>query len=166
MAVGAGGLVLRFGHLYGPGSAFALDGSFTRQVRARKVPVVGNGTAVFSFTHAHDAATAVAAALDTGRQGVLNVVDDTHVPVREWLPARAGLLGAPAPKRAPAALARMAAGAWGRGFAGCSLSSTTTARPPWSADPPDRRGKAYVIRLTARNEIKHAATQRFTLRIR
>ena len=140
MAVGAGGLVLRFGHLYGPGSAFALDGSFTRQVRARKVPVVGNGTAVFSFTHAHDAATAVAAALDTGRQGVLNVVDDTHVPVREWLPARAGLLGAPAPKRAPAALARMAAGAWGRGFAGCSL--------------------------TARNEIKHAATQRFTLRIR
>ena len=116
LTVGAGGLVLRLGHLYGPGSAYGPEGSFTRQVRAGKVPVVGKGTAVFSFTHAHDAATAVAAALDKGGPGVLNVVDDTPVPVHEWLPALAELLGAPAPKRVPAPLARMAIGGWGVAF--------------------------------------------------
>jgi nucleoside-diphosphate-sugar epimerase len=116
LTTGAGGLVLRFGHLYGRGSAYGPEGSFTRQVRAGKVPVVGNGTAVFSFTHAHDAATAVAAALDKGGPGVLNVVDDTPVPLHEWLPALADLLGAPPPKRAPALLARMAVGGWGVSF--------------------------------------------------
>ena len=101
LTVGAGGLVLRLGHLYGPGSAYG---------------PVGKGTAVFSFTHAHDAATAVAAALDKGGPGVLNVVDDTPVPMHEWLPALAELLGAPAPKRVPAPLARMAIGGWGVAF--------------------------------------------------
>src|SRR5699024_5279073 len=35
------GTVLRFGHLYGPGTSYAADGSFLRQVRSRKVPIVG-----------------------------------------------------------------------------------------------------------------------------
>ncbi|MCP2342684.1 NAD-dependent epimerase/dehydratase family protein [Actinomadura rupiterrae] len=109
----AGGLVLRLGHLYGPGSVFAPDGSFVRQVRAGKVPVVGGGGAVFSFTHADDVATAVAAALDRDVTGVLNIVDDEPAPVREWLPELARILDAPAPKRAPAALARLAVGGWG-----------------------------------------------------
>ena len=60
----AGGVVLRFGHLYGPGSMFARGGSFAADVAAGKVPLVGGGHAVFSFTHARDAATAVLAALD------------------------------------------------------------------------------------------------------
>lgn len=113
----AGGLVLRLGHLYGPGSVFAADGSFVRQVRAGKVPLVGGGHAVFSFTHADDVAAAVGAALD--RQdvtGVLNVVDDRPVPVSEWLPRLAEILGAPAPRKAPAALARLAVGGWGVAF--------------------------------------------------
>lgn len=109
----AGGLVLRFGHLYGPGSAFAADGSFVRQVAGGKVPLVGGGGAVFSFTHAHDAATAVVAALDKDASGPLNVVDDDPAPVREWLPVLAGVLGARPPKAAPAALARPAVGGWG-----------------------------------------------------
>ncbi|MGE5292434.1 MAG: NAD-dependent epimerase/dehydratase family protein [Micromonosporaceae bacterium] len=112
----ADGLVLRFGHLYGPGSAYASDGAFIRQIRAGKFPVAGKGTAVFSFTHAHDAATAIAAALDRGGSGVLNVVDDTPAPLHEWLPAVAKLAGGPQPKRVPAALARMAAGGWGVAF--------------------------------------------------
>ncbi len=112
----AGGLVLRLGHLYGPGSVFAADGSFTRQVRARKVPVVGGGTAVFSFIHAHDAATAIIAALAKDVSGTLNVVDSTPAPMREWLPAMAEMLGAPQPRRAPAALARLAVGGWGVAF--------------------------------------------------
>lgn len=109
----ADGLVLRFGHLYGPGSIFAADGSLVRQVKAGKMPIVGEGAAVFSFTHAHDAATAVAAALDKKTDGFLNVVDDTPAPLHEWLPALAKTLGAPAPKQVPAALARLAVGSWG-----------------------------------------------------
>lgn len=112
----AGGLVLRYGHLYGPGSAYAPDGSFTAQVRAGKVPVVGGGHSTLSFTHADDAATALVAALDKDVTGILNVVDDTPVTMGEFLPAYAGLLDAPAPKRAPAALARLAVGSWGVAF--------------------------------------------------
>lgn len=112
----AGGLVLRFGHLYGPGSVYAADGSFTRRVRAGKVPLVGGGNAVFSFTHAHDAASAIVAALDRDVTGTLNIVDDEPAPLRTWLPAFARILGAPEPKRAPAALARPAVGAWGVAF--------------------------------------------------
>ncbi|MFD0734758.1 NAD-dependent epimerase/dehydratase family protein [Planotetraspora mira] len=113
----AGGLVLRLGHLYGPDSIYAADGSFTRQVRAGKVPLVGGGNAVFSFTHADDVAAAVAAALDKQDvTGVLNLVDDEPAALHEWLPRLAEILGAPAPRKAPAALARLAVGGWGVAF--------------------------------------------------
>ncbi|NUR83658.1 MAG: NAD(P)-dependent oxidoreductase [Nonomuraea sp.] len=109
----ARGLVLRFGHLYGPGTFYAEDGSTAELVRAGRMPIVGDGHGVYSFTHTHDAATAVVAALDRDVTGALNVVDDTPLPVREWLPAYARRLGAPAPKRVPEFLARIAAGGWG-----------------------------------------------------
>jgi nucleoside-diphosphate-sugar epimerase len=117
LTVAAGGLVLRFGHLYGPGTAYAPDGSFAAQVRAGKVPLVGGGHAVFSFTHTADAAGAVVAALDRGAPGrILNVVDDTPVPLHDWLPAYAQLVGGPAPKPAPAPIARLIVGGWGVAF--------------------------------------------------
>jgi nucleoside-diphosphate-sugar epimerase len=112
----AGGLVLRLGHLYGPGTIYAPDGSFVEQVRAGQVPLVGGGTSVFSFTHTYDAATAVLAALGGDATGVLNIVDDDPAPVATWLPVLAGLLGAPRPRRVPTALARLAVGAWGVAF--------------------------------------------------
>lgn len=116
-ATAPGGLVLRLGHLYGPGTVYAPDGSFTRQVRAGKVPLVGGGDAVFSFTHADDVASAVVAALDRPDvTGVLNVVDDSPEPLHEWLPAFAAMLRAPAPKPVPAWLAQLAVGGWGVAF--------------------------------------------------
>jgi nucleoside-diphosphate-sugar epimerase len=108
-----GGTVLRFGHLYGPGTPFATDGGLVAQVRAGKLPIIGGGNAVFSFTHTRDAATAVIAALDAGRPGPFNIVDDDPAPVRQWLPELARLVDAPTPRRAPKLLARLAAGAWG-----------------------------------------------------
>ncbi|HEY9472497.1 MAG TPA: NAD(P)-dependent oxidoreductase, partial [Mycobacteriales bacterium] len=114
----ANGLVLRFGHLYGPGSIYAADGSFVRQVRAGKVPIVGKGTGTFSFTHAHDAASAVVAALDKGTSGALNVVDDEPARLGEWLPALARILGAREPRHAPTALVRLVAGGWVVAFMG------------------------------------------------
>jgi nucleoside-diphosphate-sugar epimerase len=112
----ADGLVLRFGHLYGPGSAYAPDGSVTQQIKAGKMPVAGKGDSVFSFIRAHDAATAIVAALDKGVTGVLNVVDDEPAPLREWLPGVAKLLDAPSPRRVPAPVVRLVAGGWGAAF--------------------------------------------------
>jgi nucleoside-diphosphate-sugar epimerase len=112
----ANGATLRFGHLYGPGTSFDFGGMLVEQVRAGKLPVVGGGHAVFSFTHTYDAASAVVAALDSGTAGTLNVVDDDPTPVHDWLPALAKLLGAPRPKRAPKLIARLLAGGWGLAY--------------------------------------------------
>ncbi|GAA0584584.1 NAD(P)-dependent oxidoreductase [Streptomyces crystallinus] len=112
----AGGLVLRFGHLYGPGSAFDTDGQFVSQLRDGKLPLVGGGSATFSFTHAHDAATAVVAALDKNTTGVLNIVDNDPARMSEWAPEVARILGAPAPKRLPAFVARLVVGGWGTAY--------------------------------------------------
>jgi nucleoside-diphosphate-sugar epimerase len=112
----ADGLVLRLGHLYGPGTIFAADGSFSAAVRAGKMPLVGDGASVFSFTHVHDAATAVLAALDKDVTGGLNVVDDDPAPIRVWLPVLSQLLAAPKPRRVPTVLARILVGEWGTAF--------------------------------------------------
>jgi nucleoside-diphosphate-sugar epimerase len=113
----AGGLVLRFGHLYGPGTAFGRGGSSIRQIQDRRMPVVGDGSGTFSFTHTRDAATAVVAALAHPEvTGALNIVDDEPALLRDWLPGVAGLLGAPAPQRVPTVMARLAAGSWGAAF--------------------------------------------------
>ncbi|WP_067815765.1 NAD-dependent epimerase/dehydratase family protein [Actinomadura kijaniata] len=109
----ADGLVLRFGHLYGPGTAFARDGWTTGQIRGRRMPIVGGGGATFSFLHTHDAATAIVSALTRPVTGALNIVDDEPAEVREWLPELARLLGAPRPRTVPAPVARLVAGGWG-----------------------------------------------------
>ncbi|MFX4293700.1 NAD-dependent epimerase/dehydratase family protein [Streptomyces bohaiensis] len=115
--VAANGLVMRFGHLYGPGTAFGAGGSITRAVRRRRMPVIGGGTATFSFLHTHDAATAILAALDRpAAAGIVNVVDDDPARVSDWLPYLAELVEARPPFRLPAALARMLVGSWGVQF--------------------------------------------------
>jgi nucleoside-diphosphate-sugar epimerase len=112
----ADGLVLRLGQLYGHGTIYANDGSFVRQVRAGKMPIIGSGDGAFSFTHVDDAASAISATLHSHVRGALNIVDDEPAPVREWLPILAELLDAPPPKHIPVALARWAAGGWGVAF--------------------------------------------------
>jgi nucleoside-diphosphate-sugar epimerase len=77
------------------------------------MPVVGRGAGVWSFIHVDDAAAATVAALDRGRSGAYNVVDDEPARVSEWLPALAGALGAPRPLHVPAFIARLAAGSYG-----------------------------------------------------
>lgn len=110
------GTVLRFGHLYGPGTAFSKDGSLTAAIRAGKLPLAGGGNAVYSFTHTRDAAMAILAALDRNVTGALNVVDDEPAPLHVWLPFFAKVLGAPAPKRLPAWIARLAVGGFGLAY--------------------------------------------------
>jgi nucleoside-diphosphate-sugar epimerase len=106
----AGGIVLRYGGFYGPGTSAAPGGEQAEMVRKRRFPVVGDGGGIWSLVHIADAATATVAAIERGAPGIYNVVDDEPAPVREWLPALAAAMGAPRPRRIPRWLARLAAG--------------------------------------------------------
>ena len=111
--LGAGGLALRYGYFYGPGTSISARGALGEEVAKRRLPIVGGGTGVWSFIHIDDAAGATAAALTRGESGAYNVVDDEPAPAREWIPALAEALGAKAPRSVPAWLARPLAGEYG-----------------------------------------------------
>jgi nucleoside-diphosphate-sugar epimerase len=106
----AGGIALRYGGFYGPGTGLAPGGDQLDLVRKRRFPIVGDGGGVWSFVHIHDAAAATLAALEHGGSGVYNIVDDEPAPVREWLPVLAEAAGAKPPRRIPRWLARLVAG--------------------------------------------------------
>jgi nucleoside-diphosphate-sugar epimerase len=105
-----GGIVLRYGWLYGPGTAYTRDGSWAYALRRRQLPIIGQGAGVFSFVHVEDAASATVAALEHRGPAVYNVVDDEPAPLHEWVPAFAQAIGAPKPWHAPVWLGRLAAG--------------------------------------------------------
>ena len=104
------GIVLRYGGFYGPGTSMAPGGEQFEIVRKRKFPLVGNGAGVWSFVHIEDAADATVAAVEHGKRGIYNVVDDDPAPVAEWLPALAQELGAKKPMRVPRFVGRLFAG--------------------------------------------------------
>lgn len=106
------GLVLRYGGFYGPGTSVsrAPDAVVAAAVRKRRFPIVGDGGGVWSHIHVDDAAAATVAAVEQGRPGVYNIVDDEPAPVREWLPVLASALGAKPPRHVPRWLGRLAAG--------------------------------------------------------
>ncbi len=110
---GAGGVVLRYGYFYGPGTSIAAHGALGEEVARRRLPVIGGGHGVWSFIHIDDAASATATAITRGGAGVYNVVDDEPAQVREWVPALARALGAKRPRSVPAWLARPLAGEYG-----------------------------------------------------
>ena len=107
----AGGIALRYGGFYGPGTGLTPGGDQVELIRKRRVPIVGDGGGVWSFIHIDDAAAATLAALERGTPGAIyNVVDDDPAPVGEWLPALAAAAGAKPPRRLPRWLARVVAG--------------------------------------------------------
>jgi nucleoside-diphosphate-sugar epimerase len=119
VVVKAGGAVLRYGSLYGPG---ATDDQ-VKLVRKRMFPIVGGGAGYFSWVHLDDAASATVLAVERHAKGVFNIVDDEPAPVSEWLPYLAECAGAKPPRRLPKWLARLLAGEMvvgmmteGRGF--------------------------------------------------
>jgi nucleoside-diphosphate-sugar epimerase len=100
------GIVLRYGNFYGPGSSEAL----VQLIRARKLPIIGDGAGVWSWIHLHDAAAATVIAIERGVPGVFNIVDDEPARVSDWLPYLAELAGAKPPMRVPVWLGYLAAG--------------------------------------------------------
>ncbi|RZU42004.1 NAD-dependent epimerase/dehydratase family protein [Edaphobacter modestus] len=104
------GIVLRYGPLYGPHSSIASDGTMVEDLRMHKIPLIGQGTGVWSFLHLHDAATATVAALTHAQHGIYNIVDDDPAPVLEWLPFLAQCVNAKPPMHIPNWLATAAVG--------------------------------------------------------
>jgi nucleoside-diphosphate-sugar epimerase len=106
------GVVLRYGGFYGPGTTLSADpaAAHTAAIRKRQFPVVGDGGGIWSFVHVGDAAAATAVAVERGKRGVYNVVDDDPAPARDWMPELARVLGAKPPRRVPRWLGRLLAG--------------------------------------------------------
>jgi nucleoside-diphosphate-sugar epimerase len=97
----AAGTVLRYGWFYGPGTAISKNGAMADAVRKRMLPIVANGTGLWSFIQIEDAAAATVAALD-GPGGIYNIVDDEPALTRDWISLLAKLLGAKPPLELPA----------------------------------------------------------------
>ena len=106
------GVALRYGGFYGPGTAVSLDpeAPLSGPVRRRRFPIIGKGEGITSYIHIDDAAAATVTAIERGRTGVYNIVDDEPAPMHEWLPALARALDAKPPRRIPRWLARLLAG--------------------------------------------------------
>lgn len=107
------GVVLRYGGFYGPGTNMAPGGELFEMIRKRRFPLVGGGSGVWSFIHIADAAEATVAAVERGRRGVYNVVDDDPAPVADWLPELTHMLTGKKPRRMPRFVVRMFAGEGG-----------------------------------------------------
>ena len=107
------GIVLRYGAFYGPGTSLGEGGAQLDQVRKRRVPVIGGGGGIWSFIHIDDAARATVIAVERGRPGLYNIVDDEPASVSEWLPELARILGAKPPLRIPAWIGRLLVGKHG-----------------------------------------------------
>jgi 2-alkyl-3-oxoalkanoate reductase len=104
------GVVLRYGNFYGPGTSLSADGEVTQLVRKRRLPIIGQGTGIWSFIHIDDVASAALAAIDHGAAGVYNIADDEPAPVSRWLPELANAIGAKPPRHVPVWLGKLAAG--------------------------------------------------------
>jgi nucleoside-diphosphate-sugar epimerase len=89
----AGGVILRYGTLYGPGTAYAADGSVADQFRRGKFVPTDDIT---SFVHVDDAAQAAVFALKWPK-GPVNIVDDEPASDTVWGPVFAAAVGAPPP---------------------------------------------------------------------
>src|SRR4051794_12065656 len=105
-----GGIVLRYGGFYGPGTSFAEDGESAEAIRKRAFPVVGDGRGMASFIHIEDAGRATLAAIERGKRGIYNIVDDDPAPTSAWLPYAAKVAEAKPPRHVPFWLGKLFAG--------------------------------------------------------
>ncbi len=129
------GIVLRYGNLYGPGASESL----VEMVKQRKMPIVGNGSGVWSWLHVDDAAAATVIAVECGPNGIYNIVDDDPAPLSEWLPYLAQAVGAKPPMRVPTWIGRLFAGEVGvsmttriRGSSNTKAKRELGWQPEWS----------------------------------
>jgi nucleoside-diphosphate-sugar epimerase len=90
--------------MYGPGPASA---DYIAAVRAREVPIIGNGDNYVSSIHSADVATALLAGL-TAPAGTYNVADDEPMTAAEVVNSLSQELGVARPSHVPEVEARQA----------------------------------------------------------
>lgn len=96
---GVEGVVLRYGFLYGNGTALGPGGEWWTAVQEGALPIVADGGGHYPFIHVADAVQASLHAIGTGAPGVYNIVDDEPARQADWIPYLADLLNAPEPPR-------------------------------------------------------------------
>ena len=92
------GVVLRYGHFYGPGTYYDRKGAIATAVCQGQYPIVDRGQGTYSFIHIEDAAAATVQAITQGASGIYTIVDDAPVLLQKWILEYARLLQAPAPQ--------------------------------------------------------------------
>jgi nucleoside-diphosphate-sugar epimerase len=100
--------ILRAGFFYSADAVHIREAA--QQLKARKLPVIGGGNAIWAMIHADDAARAYVDAVQTNAQGVWHVVDDEPLQVGDLLATLAAVVGAARPRPVPKWLARWLAG--------------------------------------------------------
>ena len=145
-ADGIEGIALRYANFYGPTGDIGKGGSIVEMIQKRKLPLIGDGTGVWSFIHYDDAADATVKAVESDATGIYQIADDDPAQAAVWLPEFAHILGAKPPRHIPAWLARLAVGDVGvaafteiRGADNTLAKATSTGNP---ATAPGARASA------------------------
>ncbi|MDX6248481.1 MAG: hypothetical protein QOF10_1841 [Kribbellaceae bacterium] len=112
-AQGIEGVVLRYASFYGPTGGIGKGGEFVDLILQRKLPLIGDGSGIWSFIHYDDAAEATLKAIESTATGIYQIADDDPAPAAVWLPELAKILGAKPPRHVPAWLAKLAVGELG-----------------------------------------------------
>jgi nucleoside-diphosphate-sugar epimerase len=107
---GLHGVIVRPGHVYGPGGWY--EHEFVRRLRQPgRFAVIGRGDNWWDVVRVEDVATVLADAVERGSDGaVFHVADDEPLTFYDFVKLTADALGVGAPRRIPAAIARLAAG--------------------------------------------------------
>lgn len=107
---GLHGIVIRPGHVYGPGGWYAEE-VLPLLRRPGRFAVVGSGGNWWDVVHVDDVARAIALALEQAPDGALyHVADDEPIRLYDFMALTAAELGRKRPRRVPAPLARIATG--------------------------------------------------------
>jgi nucleoside-diphosphate-sugar epimerase len=105
-AYGTSATVLRYGWFFGPGTSYDPNDMIPNGLRAGTIPIAGSGAGMYSFIDLRDAAAATLKAVTSESSGVYNIVDDSPVRLRDFLPLIANMLGAPEPRPMEESVAR------------------------------------------------------------
>jgi nucleoside-diphosphate-sugar epimerase len=107
---GLPGIVIRPGHVYGPGGWYASE-LIPLLRRPGRFAVIGRGANWWDVVHVDDVARAIADALERAPAGALyHVADDEPIRFYDFMALTASELGRRPPRRIPVAVARIAAG--------------------------------------------------------
>jgi nucleoside-diphosphate-sugar epimerase len=103
-------VVIRPGHVYGPGGWY--EHEFVRRLRQPgRFVVIGSGRNWWDVVHVDDAAAAFVAAVEDAPPGALyHLADDDPITLYDFVALTAEARGVGRPRRIPAGLARLAAG--------------------------------------------------------